>query len=139
MSLIMKLNRNVYTGQCGGNHYTDSGELVSPNYPEPYTTNVSCIWTLTVQEKDTINLIFIEMDLEYNQDCVYDFVEVTMTKSMLMSCANPESFVRGGPNRITFLIFLVVKGIEDPNITINMPSNHGTDDGPTLHAGLVAL
>ena len=84
MSLIMKLNRNVVTGQCGENHYTDSGELVSPNYPEPYTTNVSCIWTLTVQEKDTINLIFIEMDLEDNQDCVYDFVEVTMANFMLM-------------------------------------------------------
>ena len=84
MSLIMKLHHNVVTGQCGGNHYTDSGVLASPNYPEAYPTNLSCIWTLTVQEKDTINLIFIEIDLEYNQDCVYDFVEVTMTKFILM-------------------------------------------------------
>ena len=36
-------------------------------------------------------------------------------------CADPESFVRGGPNLITF--FLVVEGIEDPNITINGQSS----------------
>ena len=37
-----------------------------------------------------------------------------------MPCADPESFVRGGPNFITFF-FPVNEGIEDPNITINGP------------------
>ena len=37
------------------------------------------------------------------------------------SCADPESFVRGGPNLITF--FLVDEGIEDPNTDINGPSS----------------
>ena len=37
--------------------------------------------------------------------------------------ADPESFVRGGPNVIRFSFFLVDEGIEDPNITINGPSS----------------
>ena len=41
---------------------------------------------------------------------------------MQVPCANPESFVRGGPNLITFF-FCFVEGIEDPNITINGPSS----------------
>ena len=65
------------------------------------------------------------------------------------TCADPESFVRGGPNLITF--FLVVEGLEDPNSTINGPSSARqrnaiemafrwrADDGPTLNASLVAL
>ena len=40
---------------------------------------------------------------------------------MLDSCADPESFVRGGPNLITFLFFLVDGVIEDPNTAINGP------------------
>ena len=35
------------------------------------------------------------------------------------SCADPEIFVRGGPNLI---FFLVDEGIEVPNTTINGPS-----------------
>ena len=41
-----------------------------------------------------------------------------------MPCADRESFVRGGPNSITFfLVFLVDEGIENPNVTINGPSS----------------
>ena len=40
-------------------------------------------------------------------------------------CADLESFVRGGPNLITFFFvcFLVDEGIEDPNTAINGPSS----------------
>ena len=37
-----------------------------------------------------------------------------------MACADPESFVRGDPNLIMFVLF--DEGIEDPNITTNGPS-----------------
>ena len=46
----------------------------------------------------------------------------------LISCADPESFVSGGPN----LIFLVDEGIQNPNTAINGPSS----DGLKLNAGL---
>ena len=37
---------------------------------------------------------------------------------VIFTCADPESFVRGGPNLITF-IFLVDERTENPNITVN--------------------
>ena len=61
-----------------------------------------------------------------------------------MACADPESFVRGGPNFIK--TFLVDRGKEDPNTAINGPSSARqrnainiafrwrADDGPTLKA-----
>ena len=42
-------------------------------------------------------------------------------RTLKVSYADPESFVRGGPSLIT--LFLVVEDIEDPNITINGPSS----------------
>ena len=49
-------------------------------------------------------------------------------------CADPESYVRGGP---TLTFFLVYGGREDQNTTIGF--RWRTDNGPTLNAGLVAL
>ena len=56
------------------------------------------------------------------------------------SWADPESFVRGGPNLIFFFIyFLVDAGIEDQNITIDGSAKRHlngvrwwAEDGPTL-------
>ena len=65
------------------------------------------------------------------------------------SCADPESFDRGGP-LLTMFYFLVVEGREDPNTTISGPSlvrqrnaikmvfRWRANDGPTLKSGLVA-
>ena len=61
------------------------------------------------------------------------------------TCADPESFVRGGPTLTT--IFLIDEGREDPNTTINgSTSAHQqtqfkwrADVGPTLNADLVAF
>ena len=66
---------------------------------------------------------------------------------MRQTCADPESFVRGGP----IFFFLVDEGREDPNTTISVLSlarqqnaikivfPWHADDGLTLSAGLVAL
>ena len=48
-------------------------------------------------------------------------VDVLLSLKVVLILADPESFVRGGPNLITF--FLVDEGIEDPNITLNGPSS----------------
>ena len=66
-----------------------------------------------------------------------------------LPCADPESFVRGGPTLTTFF-FLVNEGRDDPNTTINghhRPASETpflafcwrADDGPTLNACLQAL
>ena len=59
-----------------------------------------------------------------------DFFSSKSTFSQHSTCADPESFVRGGP---TF--FLLMRG-EDPSTTIRGPSF--VDDGPTFNACLVA-
>ena len=65
------------------------------------------------------------------------------------SCADPESFDRGGP--LLTIFFLVVKGREDQNTTISAPSSvrlrnankmafrWRADHSPTLNAALIAL
>ena len=67
-----------------------------------------------------------------------------------ITCADLESYFRGGPNLITFFCFVLVdKGEEDTNTAINGPSSARQRnamafrwravDGPSLNAGLVAL
>ena len=40
-----------------------------------------------------------------------------------ISCADPESFIRGGPTLTFFVCYLVDEGREDPNITIRWPAS----------------
>ena len=66
-----------------------------------------------------------------------------------MACADPESFVRGGPTLTLFFLFFYDEGREDQNTTItdhHWPASKTpfkwrwrADVGPTLKAGLVAL
>ena len=71
---------------------------------------------------------------------------------LLMPCADPESFARGGPTLTTFLFSLLVyEGRKDANTTvigslwarqrnaIYMAFRWSAHDDPTLNAGLVAL
>ena len=67
-----------------------------------------------------------------------------------MTCADPESFDRGGPTLMGFF-FLLDEGREDPNTTLSGPSwthqlnaiksviHLRADDCPTLNAGLAQL
>ena len=56
---------------------------------------------------------------------------------IVYTCADPESFVRGGPTLTTF--FLVGEGRDDPNTTKSGPSTARKRNGPTLISGVVAL
>ena len=70
------------------------------------------------------------------------------------SCADPESFVRGGPTLTTFFFLFFLRFDEGGRIQISLISGPSTasmrnaikmafrwraDDGPTLNAGFVAL
>ena len=75
----------------------------------------------------------------------YKFLPVLHSERPKQSCTEPESFVRGGPNLITF--FFSWWEIEDPNTALIVPSPalqpnaivkwcfaDGHHDGPTLNA-----
>ena len=57
---------------------------------------------------------------------IVDYLHVQADKPWYnYSCADPESFVRGGILLTMFFVvfFLVVEGIEDPNTTLSGPSS----------------
>ena len=61
---------------CGADLTTPSGSFTSPNFPQPYGHNAECIWTITAARGSTIQLAFVEIDIELHANCVYDYVEV---------------------------------------------------------------
>ena len=62
---------------CGGEYTSNNGTIISPNYPNPYTDDSECVWTVTVDPGDVISLNFTNMDIEQHQSCRYDYVEVS--------------------------------------------------------------
>ena len=43
---------------------SSTGEIESPNYPSDYPNNADCQWQITVDIGSTINMTFIDFDLE---------------------------------------------------------------------------
>ncbi|WAR06690.1 CUBN-like protein, partial [Mya arenaria] len=61
---------------CGGVFTSESGILISPNYPNAYSHDAQCVWLVTVNSQDRITLMFTNMELEGHVNCQYDYVEV---------------------------------------------------------------
>jgi len=55
---------------CGGRYSGTSGQFASPNFPQNYNNNHSCIWTITVPAGKRVRLQFIRFNLENNSDFV---------------------------------------------------------------------
>ncbi|XP_072507728.1 cubilin [Notamacropus eugenii] len=52
------------------------GILESINYPNPYFANERCNWTIQVTAGNTINYTFSAFELEYNENCTVDYLEL---------------------------------------------------------------
>ena len=68
---------------CGGYLTSASGELTSPGYPDLYSSNAHCAWTIHVADASSITLTFNDFDLERAPEgapegCVYDFLHVSL-------------------------------------------------------------
>ena len=50
-------------------------------------------------------------------------ISQSMRQSVTQTCVDPESFVRGGPHLICFVVFVDDEGIEDRDTTINGSSS----------------
>lgn len=66
---------------CGGVFDASNGTITSPSFPETYPGNKNCIWEIIAPLHYRITLNFTHFDLEgnrmYQQECDYDFVEVS--------------------------------------------------------------
>ncbi|KAH9523902.1 hypothetical protein Btru_047362 [Bulinus truncatus] len=62
---------------CGGHLHDQTGIIYSPNFPFPYSDNLTCFWSITVEENQVIDLRFSHLDLDryWNQNCK-DFVVI---------------------------------------------------------------
>ncbi|MGH0150723.1 UNVERIFIED_CONTAM: hypothetical protein FKN15_032572 [Acipenser sinensis] len=64
-------------GGCGGVFTAPSGEIHSPNYPNPYSVNVDCSWIINVDQGHRVLLTFNDFDIENHDSCGYDYLAVT--------------------------------------------------------------
>uniref|UniRef100_A0A3B4TQ07 Procollagen C-endopeptidase enhancer 2b n=1 Tax=Seriola dumerili TaxID=41447 RepID=A0A3B4TQ07_SERDU len=64
------------TFTCGGNITGDTGVIGSQGYPGVYPPNTKCVWRITVPEGKVVVLSFRFIDLESDNLCRYDYVDV---------------------------------------------------------------
>ena len=65
----------VYVG-CGGNLIGTVGSFSSPGHPNHYPHGVTCDWYISAEPGMVIRLTFNTFNLEHNQGCQYDYVQV---------------------------------------------------------------
>ncbi|XP_077483788.1 cubilin-like [Amblyomma americanum] len=61
---------------CGGSTGGSSASIVSPNYPQPYGHNAECRWNIRVNEGSRIALVVVDLDIEMDEHCRYDALEI---------------------------------------------------------------
>ncbi|KAG8435188.1 hypothetical protein GDO86_013215 [Hymenochirus boettgeri] len=61
---------------CGGFITRLNGTITSPGWPKEYPTNKNCIWQVVAPAQYRISLQFEVFELEGNDVCKYDFVEI---------------------------------------------------------------
>ena len=61
---------------CGATLTTPTGTITSPGHPSGYPHGAECMWFISVAPGNLIRLTFDSFNLEYNLNCIYDYVEV---------------------------------------------------------------
>ena len=75
---------------------------MSPNYPDYYPPDTDCLWHITVDRRRQAVLTFSDFDLEYSDDCLDDYVDVSTL------CA--VNICYGNQYRLAAVIVMVVVG-----------------------------
>ncbi|KAG5286459.1 hypothetical protein AALO_G00015080 [Alosa alosa] len=85
MSIIFHSDRHVaHRGfsvgyrkdMCGGVLTGLSGIISSPGYPQDYSNNADCSWTVHVSNRSVVSLVFLDFQLENNEGCNFDYVAI---------------------------------------------------------------
>ncbi|KAJ7428185.1 bone morphogenetic protein 1 [Pitangus sulphuratus] len=53
-----------------------SGTITSPNWPDKYPSKKECTWAISTTPGHRIKLTFSELDVEAQQECAYDHLEI---------------------------------------------------------------
>uniref|UniRef100_A0A5F8H493 Metalloendopeptidase n=1 Tax=Monodelphis domestica TaxID=13616 RepID=A0A5F8H493_MONDO len=61
---------------CGGFMTKLNGTITSPGWPKEYPTNKNCVWQVVAPAQYRISLQFEVFELEGNDVCKYDYVEI---------------------------------------------------------------
>ncbi|XP_076088249.1 bone morphogenetic protein 1-like isoform X2 [Mytilus galloprovincialis] len=61
---------------CSGYLNVSAGRIQSPNYPKYYSIKTDCEYLIAIPYNGSINLTFIDFELEKQSDCNYDFVKI---------------------------------------------------------------
>lgn len=69
-----------YTSVCNNTLKGYRGVIESPNFPNAYQHNLSCMWQIQGFEGNAINISFSHIDIEQHlystQQCTFDYVEI---------------------------------------------------------------
>jgi cubilin len=61
---------------CGGLLSQSKGAIASPGYPATYPHNSQCEWRISVNEGSSIELVFLDLDMEHSNECKYDYLQI---------------------------------------------------------------
>lgn len=91
--------------ECGGNLKKPSGDLFSPYYPNPSFEPVDCQWVLSVYEGNNISIGFNEFDLNSDENCSTEYVELRdggLDSSKLLGryCKSAPMIIYGSQNKM---------------------------------------
>ncbi|XP_061731794.1 bone morphogenetic protein 1-like isoform X3 [Nerophis ophidion] len=64
------------TAACGGFITKLNGSFTTPGWPKEYPSNKNCVWQLVAPVQHRITLVFDVFDIEGNDVCKYDYVDV---------------------------------------------------------------
>ncbi|KAF0762933.1 cubilin, partial [Aphis craccivora] len=84
---------SVRSVACGGTYDSIRGTISSPNYPNNYFRDSECVWILKSSVGNRVSLNFIDFELEEDEFCNEDYVEVREGDSM-----GPVLGIFCGPN-----------------------------------------
>uniref|UniRef100_A0A670I608 CUB domain containing protein 2 n=1 Tax=Podarcis muralis TaxID=64176 RepID=A0A670I608_PODMU len=62
--------------KCGGVLSAPHGNVSSPNFPGLYPYDTDCMWLIVVTEGSSVLLTFHHFDLEYHDNCEFDYLMI---------------------------------------------------------------